>query len=141
MLTIGQLRNILAQIGTGHDAKPVAVMIPKGVVHLDGCDVAVQGDRVLFVSIKPEPTKTFTMHSDPGHGWLAVCDTDLIDVGLTPRSFSKYSYAKGGTYYLEEDCDAPKFLAAYASKHGVQPEFKVNYIRGNAPIRNYARLA
>jgi len=141
MLTIGQLRNILAQIGTGHDAKPVAIMIPKGVVHLDACDVAVQGDRVLFVGVKPEPTKTFTHHADSGHGWLAVKDMDLVDVGLTPRSFSKYSYAKGGTYYLEEDCDAGKFLNAYRAKHGTMPSIVETYTNGNCAIRNYARLA
>jgi len=66
--------------------------------------------------------KTFTFHSDPSHGWLQVTNRDVIAAGLHPRDFSVYSYAAGrgpdATYYLEEDCDAPKFVAAWKDKVG-----------------------
>lgn len=35
---------------------------------------------------------------DPVRGWLEV------------------------TFYLEEDCDAPTFIAAYRAKHGAEPQ-------------------
>ena len=34
----------------------------------------------------------FTFHSDPGHAWLAVPLRDVLAVGLTAESFSRYSY-------------------------------------------------
>jgi hypothetical protein len=61
---------------------------------------------------------TFTFYSDPGHGWLEVHFSHFRDLGLNPRDFSHYSYRRRNTFYLEEDCDAPKFLAAYKAKHG-----------------------
>jgi hypothetical protein len=65
-----------------------------------------------------EEKTTFTFHSDPSHGWLEVDWTDLKRLGLNPTDFSRYSYRNGNTFYLEEDCDAPKFIAAYETKHG-----------------------
>jgi hypothetical protein len=38
--------------------------------------------------------QTFTIHTDSGHGWLAVRLRDIIDVGLSAQSFSRYSYRK-----------------------------------------------
>lgn len=55
-----------------------------------------------------------TFHADPSHGWLKVTPEQLKQVSLAPADFSTYSYrsAGGQFYYLEEDCDAPKFLNA-----------------------------
>lgn len=61
---------------------------------------------------------TFVFHSDPGHGWLQVDWTQLKDVGLNPTDFSRYSYRQRNTFYLEEDCDAPKFIKAYGARYG-----------------------
>lgn len=47
---------------------------------------------------------------DPGHGWLAVpLDTypDALDHG------TGFGYLAPGYAYLEEDCEAPAFLAAH----------------------------
>jgi hypothetical protein len=63
-------------------------------------------------------TKSFTFHTDPGHGWLEVSMHDMRDVGLEPHSFSRYSYRQRNVFYLEEDCDASKFIAAWEAKHG-----------------------
>lgn len=68
----------------------------------------------------------FFFHSDPGHGWLQVPIHLVSELGLAPL-ISNYSYRDpANTYaYLEEDCDAPRFIAEYAKAHGT-PE--VEYI-------------
>ena len=50
-------------------------------------------------------------HSDSGHGWLAVKRGEIEKLGITDK-ISTYSYQKGKTVYLEEDCDAQLFLGA-----------------------------
>ena len=65
----------------------------------------------------------FKFWIDPGHGWLQVAWYDMKAVGLNPRDFSRYSYRDGNQFYLEEDCDAPKFIAAYKAKFKRDPQF------------------
>jgi hypothetical protein len=83
-----------------------------------------------------------TFISDDGHGWLRVSKEDLAAVGLTAADFSRYSYrnrtAIGSCreYYLEEDCDAGKFIRAFVAKHGNEPQIKEVYQRGQSPIRD-----
>lgn len=81
----------------------------------------------------------FTFHVDPGHGWLEVEWTELKALGLNPTCFSRYSYRKRNTFYLEEDCDAPKFVAFWEAKHGRKIEFceldrDSTFIRNLPPI-------
>ena len=85
--------------------------------------------------------KTYTYYSDPGHGWLAVNRADVQDVGLTPSMFSPCSYMKDDTLYLEEDCDAGLFVAAYRAKHGRAPAYVEKGCNSDSPIRNYKRLS
>jgi len=81
----------------------------------------------------------FYFYSDAGHAWLKVERSDALALGFTALDFSKYSYvADGGTLYLEEDCDAPKFLAAYEAKHG-KPTIKEKHCNGTSHIRRYRR--
>jgi len=49
---------------------------------------------------------------DPGHSWLRVPKRDARRVGFTPSS---YSYQDQTYFYLEEDCDAPKFKKVWCS--------------------------
>jgi len=67
----------------------------------------------------------FTMHIDPGHGWLEVTRAQLVSVGLKPDHFSPYSYWQrwGGQdiFYLEQDEDAAIFVVAYMEKHTKMP--------------------
>lgn len=75
-------------------------------------------------------------YSDPGHGWGAVKRKVLVDLGIADK-ITFYSYQKGQTVYLEEDCDLPTLTTALATK-GVT----VSYIEKNSPhkyspIRNY----
>ena len=63
--------------------------------------------------------KILNFHSDSGHGWIEVSLHQIRDAGFKPADFSSYSYRDGSKFYLEEDCDAPKFLNAYKVKHEV----------------------
>ncbi len=63
--------------------------------------------------ISPTDLKFLQWYIDPGHGWLSVPIRILLDSGVA-NEISCYSYIDGqmARAYLEEDCDAPKFLAA-----------------------------
>jgi hypothetical protein len=75
---------------------------------------------------------SLVFHADGGHGWLAVKRKLLVELGLE-SAISSYSYQKGGTVYLEEDCDAPKLLNAIKDYDYVITE---SY-RDRSPIRGY----
>ena len=84
--------------------------------------------------------KTFTFHTDPGHGWLEVTVADIADLGLTRKDFSSYSYTMRGILYLEEDCDAPVFIKAFKAKHGEDAFRTVEEHKEVTPIRSYPAL-
>jgi len=73
------------------------------------------------------------LHSDPGHSWLAVKLSEIKMLGIE-ADISVYSYVKGKTAYLEEDCDAGKFIDAMKSK-GIDVEVKQGAHRPRSPIR------
>lgn len=78
--------------------------------------------------------KNYKFYEDPGHAWLAVKRAELIRLGILDK-ISHYSYQKGVTVYLEEDCDASTFIAAKQDRGE-----KMNFIevhQENTPIRNY----
>lgn len=62
---------------------------------------------VPLVPVVEKTERHYTFIEDPGHGWLEVPLKDIQGTGLT---FSKYSPRRNGFIYLEEDCDAPRFL-------------------------------
>jgi hypothetical protein len=64
--------------------------------------------------------KKYTYRQDPGHGWVQVSLFELQTLGVADK-ISSYSYQDGGTCYLEEDCDAEKWMQAYKSQHGDYP--------------------
>jgi hypothetical protein len=53
-MNLGELKSSLAQIGSGHDSKPVAVICDGRVVYLEAC-IALQGDRVLIDATTKKP--------------------------------------------------------------------------------------
>ena len=55
------------------------------------------------------------LHSDSGHGWLAVKLGEIKMLGIE-SDITEYSYIKGKTAYLEEDCDAMTFINAAKAK-------------------------
>lgn len=81
---------------------------------------------------------TFTMFYDPGHAWLRVPLLALRKVGLGPESFSRYSFQDANAFYLEEDCDAPKFVAIWKRKVGPISVKEIEDAHGF--VRSLARL-
>ena len=55
---------------------------------------------------------TKMMHSDGGHGWLAVKTKELVELGIADK-ITSYSFVKGKTTYLEEDQDATTYVKAH----------------------------
>ena len=81
--------------------------------------------------------KVYIFHSDPGHGWIAVRLRELKELGIE-KEISQYSYCKGDTVYLEEDCDAAAFFNAYTKVFGKSPTYRESYLE-RTPIRHYPR--
>lgn len=80
--------------------------------------------------------KTYKFYADPGHGWLAVKITELMELGIITQ-ISTYSYMRGATAYLEEDCDASLFFNSYKDKYGMEPKHSYNHTNNRSAIRNY----
>lgn len=74
-------------------------------------------------------------YTDPGHGWVAVKRKLLNDLGIADR-ITYFSYQKGDTVYLEEDCDLSTFATAMNNR-GVILEYVKKHTNRNHPIRNY----
>ena len=71
-------------------------------------------------------TETFTFHTDPGHGWVEVPLQVIQELDIN-KDISSYSYTDGRNVYLEEDCDAGKFVAAFEKVNGSRPNFVEKY--------------
>ncbi len=74
-------------------------------------------------------------YSDPGHGWGAVKRQKLYELCIADK-ISPFSYQKGNTVYLEEDCDLPKLTTALALK-GEVIEYVEKHTDSRSPIRSY----
>lgn len=81
--------------------------------------------------------KVFDFHYDAGHGWLKVPAIELNKLNIADK-ISKFSYRAGSNVYLEEDCDAPRFMGAYKTHYRRDVEFKEVNDGNNSPIRNYS---
>lgn len=65
--------------------------------------------------------------NDPGHGWLEARFQDLIVLDIY-GSISGYSYRDGEKVYLEEDCDAGRYIDALFGPYGDRtPEQKAEF--------------
>lgn len=95
-----------------------------------------------------------TCFADGGHSWFSVKRQLLKDLGIE-KEITRFSYQKGESVYLEEDCDSATFFDAYAKKFlGVSPketawenwqslykelfEVKESYSDKGSPVRSYA---
>ncbi len=79
--------------------------------------------------------KTIIFYTDPGHGWAAVPMAELAALGITDK-ISGYSYRKGETAFLEEDCDFYTYMQAIK---GQPYEIKEHHTNNDSPIRNFNR--
>ena len=76
--------------------------------------------------------------SDPGHGWLEVPKTLLVELAIQDK-ITPYSYENGRMAYLEEDCDMATFMqACYANKQLISIE---DVYQARTPIRGYQQYA
>lgn len=80
-----------------------------------------------------------TFHHDPAHGWLAAPLATLHNLEIA-HAVTRYSYhdTAKGIVYLEEDVDAPRFLAA-AEARNIEVHQTEHYWPGSAPLRNLPR--
>ena len=91
-------------------------------------------------SLQEMSRKTFNFYIDPGHAWLAVKRTLLIEMNIADK-VSNYSYQRGKTVYLEEDCDARLFVESYRVNFGCAPIHVEKYTDKDSPIRGYEYYA
>jgi hypothetical protein len=84
-----------------------------------------------------------TLHweTDSGHGWLKVGLLDLLKSGAD-KNISACSYLdkENGIAYLEEDCDAGKYLRAIGLKPEDNLECIDNYTDGSSFVRGLPRF-
>lgn len=81
----------------------------------------------------------FYYYQDPGHGWVAVPVSLLEKLNIVGK-ITAFSFWRGKTAYLEEDCDATTFTNAYRAAYGVDPVFIEKHSDNRSPIRSYARF-
>jgi hypothetical protein len=77
------------------------------------------------------------IHADAGHAWVAVKLAELKVLGIQ-SSISGYSYVRGKTAYLEEDCDAGLYIQAMRAR-GIEVAFREGSRRERSPIRGFDR--
>jgi hypothetical protein len=75
-------------------------------------------------------------YTDPGHGWAACKIDTLRSLGIVGQ-ISTYSYMRGRTAYLEEDCDFARLLDALAAA-GVDYTIVEKHTNKRSPIRSYS---
>lgn len=80
--------------------------------------------------------KIFKVYVDSGHGWIAVKRKDLYELGVLNK-ITRYSYQRGDTVYIEEDCDATTFIKAFKDKFGCEPHLAPSKYSHCSPIRSY----
>jgi hypothetical protein len=81
--------------------------------------------------------KTFDYIQDPGHGWIKVPVALLLELNIADN-ISVYSYYRDGFAYLEEDCDAARFMIAYRARFGTDPKLRDRVARERrSKVREY----
>jgi hypothetical protein len=78
--------------------------------------------------------QTFTYYQDPGHGWVAVPRSLLVELGIEDE-ITPYSYQRLDEVFLEEDCDLSTFTRAMGA---MGREFKTleTYTNGDSFVRS-----
>lgn len=90
-----------------------------------------------------------TFFTDGGHGWLSVKRKLLHELDIADK-ITRFSYQKGQSVYLEEDCDVSTFMKAFLTSKGMLPDqsnyteiraahlvMKESHSRGPSAVRNY----
>ena len=85
-------------------------------------------------------SKAYVWAADAGHEWLAVKASELVNLNIAHK-ISSFSYVKGQTVYLEGDCDAAEFFAAYRNQFNREPECRTGKIWDRWPGRSFDRYS
>jgi hypothetical protein len=80
-----------------------------------------------------------TYFNDGGHGWYSVKRSKLESMGVLSK-VSGFSYQKGGSVYLEEDCDAGLFFNALTEEEKQSIKVIDSY-SPRSPVRSYERFS
>jgi hypothetical protein len=80
-----------------------------------------------------------TYFNDGGHGWYSVKRSKLESMGVLSK-VSGFSYQKGGSVYLEEDCDAGLFFNNLTEEEKQSIKVIDSY-KHRSPVRNYDRFS
>lgn len=80
----------------------------------------------------------FKYYTDPGHGWFAV-KRDFLAKYVDLGKVSIYSYQRGRTVYLEEDCDCSLLFKALDTL-GIEWGYDTKHTDKTHPIRSYERF-
>jgi hypothetical protein len=75
--------------------------------------------------------------TDPGHGWVSVKIDTLKNLGIADQ-ISHYSYMRGKSAYLEEDCDLAT-LYRVCDANGINLTLKAKHTNSRSPIRSYSQ--
>lgn len=78
-------------------------------------------------------------YTDDGHGWGAVKRSLLVEYGILNK-ITWYSYQRGDTVYLEEDCDLPTFCDTLLNR-GISYTLEHHGTNGRSAIRSYERFS
>jgi len=80
---------------------------------------------------------TYTVYADPGHAWIKVPLSKLIDMGIVDQ-ITGYSYMTLSHAYLEEDKDMGTFVSALSEKERANLKLKEDHTNKESRIRDYA---
>jgi hypothetical protein len=75
------------------------------------------------------------VYNDCGHGWASVKRSLLVELGIADK-VSPYSFQRGQSVYLEEDCDLSLLVSAFKARD-IAPEWIEHYTDRRSPIRSY----
>jgi hypothetical protein len=82
-------------------------------------------------------TITLQMLSDPGHGWIRFPKKRLEKLGIANK-ISSYSYQRGDTAFLEEDCDFTILIDALKANGYSTVLVENSFTNRSSKIRSYS---
>lgn len=84
---------------------------------------------------------TYNWYNDPGHGWLRVPRSELVELEIDGL-ISGYSYISpdGRWVYLEEDMDAGVYITARVLAGLGWPATREHHANNDSRIRRYPRF-
>jgi hypothetical protein len=92
-------------------------------------------DTILILTINEVSKMKFTYYTDPGHGWVKV-PRRLLEKLKIAEKISYFSYSRGDSVYLEEDCDLSHLITALEAQ-GTKVDLVFKSTNRQSKIRSY----